>query len=287
MNIPGEIQQFCSEQFGTLISFQAASGGCINNGGKLTTSSEAVFIKWNSATRYPKMFSKEKLGLELLHKAEGLTIPEVRAVYEGELYSCIVMEFIESAIKVPAYWEQLGHGLAAVHSTSSTKYGLDHDNYMGSLEQYNDTCTDWLDFFIRSRLGPQIKLARDHNRMGKEPVQLFERLYTRLPDLLVTEPPALIHGDLWSGNIMTDSQGMPALIDPAVSFANREMDIAMTQLFGRLPAEFYDVYNNAFPMSPGWQERLDIYNLYPLLVHVNLFGGGYLSQTMHIVRRFI
>lgn len=284
--LPEEVKSFCLENFGTVRSFQHCSGGCINNGGRIDTACGVFFIKWNSATRFPNMFSKEKAGLELLLNTESLTIPQVVHVYEGSDYSCLVLEYLESGHRKSNYWEELGRGLALLHSKSATHFGLDHGNYIGSLKQSNTQHENWIDFFIHQRIAPQLELALSNGAMTERNVKEMEQLYKKFPHLLVSEKPALIHGDLWSGNIMTDSSGDPALIDPAVSFAHREMDIAMTQLFGSLPKQFYDAYNEAKPLEPGWQNRLDIYNLYPLLVHVNLFGGGYLSQVMQIINHY-
>lgn len=284
--LPDEIQSFCSERFGKVQSFQYCSGGCINNGGKITTYSGEFFVKWNSSTQFPDMFSKEKQGLQLLSKSTSLTIPKVVEVYEGTQYSCLVLEYLNSAPKKLDYWVQLGRGLALLHAENASHFGLDHDNYMGSLKQKNSAHSNWIEFFIHQRIDPQIKLALANNKIGKNDKKAIEALYPKLPDLFPAEKPSLTHGDLWSGNIMPGSNGEPALIDPAVSFAHRETDIAMTQLFGSLPNEFYASYNEINPLTVGWKDRLELYNLYPLLVHVNLFGGGYLSQVMQIVKRY-
>ncbi len=284
--LPEEIQSFCAESFGTIKSFQHCSGGCINNGGRIETTSGGFFIKWNSATRFPKMFSKEKQGLELLSLADGLTIPKVEKVYEGVQYSCLVLEYIESGPRKPSYWEELGQGLALLHSQNAKSFGLDHNNYIGSLRQSNSQHKDWIEFFINERITPQVELAISTGTMQNKEAQNIERLYKRFTNLLVSEKPCLIHGDLWSGNIMIDAFGSPALIDPAVSFANREMDIAMIRLFGSLPNEFYESYNETKPLTAGWEGRLNLYNLYPLLVHVNLFGRGYLSEVIQIAKQY-
>ncbi len=285
--LPEEIRSFCESKYGRVDSFRPASGGCINNGGQLDTEKGVFFVKWNSSGRYPKMFDKEQMGLELLAQAKAMTIPGVVDVYNGPELSCIVMDYIKSAPPKSHYWQEFGRRLARIHQVSAPQYGLDHHNYMGSLEQVNTPRDSWIDFFTENRLQAQLKLATDHNRVDHSHVQKFDILYKRLPDLLVVEKPSLIHGDLWSGNIMVDESGLPAIIDPAVSLAHREMDIGMTQLFGRLPGVFYEAYNEVFPMTSGWPERCDIYNIYPLLVHVNLFGGGYLGQTMQIVNKYL
>ncbi len=232
------------------------------------------------------MFLKEKSGLELLASSASLRIPSVIAIYEGDDQSCLLLEYLESAPKKSNYWQNLGVGLARMHLITSHAYGLETDNFMGSLRQSNRYTESWVDFFTNERILPQVKLARDHGRIRQKEADLIETLCKKLPELINIERPALTHGDLWSGNIMTDELGEPVLIDPAVSFCHRETDIAMTTLFGWLTEEFYQSYTETLKLEPGWQERLDIYNLYPLLVHVNLFGGGYLSQVMQITKRF-
>ncbi|TRX58701.1 fructosamine kinase family protein [Fulvivirga sp. M361] len=287
MDIPEEIKKFCIRELGELQSFRSASGGCINNGGRLETHSGHVFLKWNSATRFPDMFTKEAKGLRLMQGPQCITVPQVIATYEGEQHSCLILEFLESSVPVKTYWEDLAIGLAGIHKMSADHYGLDHSNYMGSLVQDNAYHKNWIDFFIRCRLQPQLKLAVDHGKMQNDHIRLFEKLFQQLDVLLVTEPPALIHGDLWNGNIMTDNAGKPALIDPAVAYAHREMDLALMQLFGKPPLSFYQAYNETYPLVPDWEGRMDLYNLYALLVHVNLFGGGYLIQCMQIVKHYV
>jgi fructosamine-3-kinase len=141
-----------------------------------------------------------------------------------------------------------------------------------------------LDFFIEERLEKQLKLALSSGKMINSDADLFQRLYSRL-DIIPIEAPSLLHGDLWSGNFMTNADGMPCLIDPAVYFGHREMDLAMTKLFGGFDDEFYEAYNESFPLAAGFEERIDIHNLYPLMVHVNLFGGGYVQQVRGILKK--
>ncbi len=166
----------------------------------------------------------------------------------------------------------LGH-LLYVHPTSY-------------LYQSNKKHDNWIDFFRTERLEKQVKLARDHNRMGKTVVQSFENFYRALPEIFPIEPPAFIHGDLWGGNFMTDENGAPVIIDPAVYYGHREMDLGMSQLFGGFDHAFYEAYHHHFPLEKGWQERVDYCNLYPLMVHLNLFGGGYLNSVQSILRKF-
>lgn len=285
--LPHEIAVYCESVLGKLKGFQQVSGGCINNGGCLETYDGYVFVKWNYAARFKGMFSAEQKGLTLLAAPDCIRIPKVLYCYEGEEYSCLILEWLNSAPKQKDYWPILGRQLADLHRQTQSDYGLDHDNYIGSLTQCNQPMEDWVDFFITQRLTPQLKLAQDSQKITAIDVKSFEVFYKKLPSLLVIESPALTHGDLWSGNLMTDDEGLPTLIDPAVAYTHREVDLAFTTLFGGFDEVFYETYNEAFPLESGYIERLDIYNLYPLLVHVNLFGGGYYQQVMSILNRFV
>ncbi|HLT81000.1 MAG TPA: fructosamine kinase family protein [Cyclobacteriaceae bacterium] len=281
----GEVLQNTDKGSGPF-HFTPTGGGCINNGGRLRSAQGDFFLKWNSAQRYPGMFEAEAKGLALLHNTGAIRIPRVSTTGIADDYQFILMEFIPSAPRVGDYWEMLGGQLAKLHRTSWHQYGLDHDNYIGALPQQNTPGAEWVTFFIEQRLDPQLKRGVDAGSIGRDVVAQFDALYKRLPDILSTETPSLVHGDLWSGNLIVDDAGNPCLIDPAVYFGHREIDLAMTELFGGFDRRFYEAYQAAFPNPPGLSERLDIYKLYPLLVHVNLFGGGYLHDVRSILRSF-
>ena len=257
-------------------------GGCINNGGRLTTHQGEYFIKWNSASKYPRMFSSEASGLKLLASAGCVRVPSV--LFEGEQgeYQFIVMDFVVQRNASSSYWEDLGRGLAALHRVTSPMFGLDHDNYIGSLPQLNKQSDNWIDFYIHRRLEPQLAMLNASAGLRKK----FETLYKKLPDVFPVEIPALLHGDLWSGNLIKDADGRPCLIDPAVYFGNREMELAFTRLFGGFDQRFYDTYKEVSPLQPGYLERVDVCNLYPLLVHANLFGGHYMLEIDEILAQW-
>ena len=270
----------------TISSERSVGGGSINDAYRLDTTAGTYFVKTNQADRFPSMFEAEADGLRRLREVSAILTPELISTGELDDITYLLMEWVESGPRRSNYWEQFGRELAAVHRNSADHFGLERDNYIGSLPQSNTLHDQWSGFFIHCRMEPQVKMARDQNRLGMGDVLRFERLYGRLGALLPKEPPALLHGDLWSGNFLTGPDGGPVLIDPAVYFGHREMDIAMTRLFGGFDAEFYTSYNEAWPMERGWEDRMDLCNLYPLLVHVNLFGGGYRAQVEAILRRF-
>jgi protein-ribulosamine 3-kinase len=286
--IPKEIAEHLSAQLNFGIKdFSYVGGGCINPGGRLRTTQGDFFLKWNSATKFSKMFEAEARGLTLLRKPSVIHIPEVIATASLSQWQFLLLELIEGKKKSPRYWQNLGQQLALLHKNSSPSFGLDHDNYIGSLPQLNQRKNKWVDFFIEQRLRVQVELALKNSEINPQLAVQFELLFKKLPQLLPEENPSLLHGDLWSGNLITDSTGEPCLIDPAVYYGNREAEIAFTLLFGGFSTTFYESYNENYPLLPGSSTRSDIYNLYPLMVHVNLFGGGYLSQVISILNRFV
>lgn len=286
--IPQLVRQWLEEKLSVRSEgFVPASGGCINHGGEWITDKGSFFIKWNEKTRYPEMFAAEAEGLKLLHSKKCIHIPEVLIVDAINDVQFIVMEFIRSGRKKNYYSKQLGEQLAALHKKTNEFFGLNYDNYIGSLPQHNAKKKTWFDFFITQRLEIQLTLAEKNNLVTSVLQKNFELLYKKLPELLPVETPALLHGDLWSGNLMVDENGEPCLIDPAVYYGHREAELAFSTLFGGFETEFYDAYNSAFPLQAGFETRIDLYNLYPLLVHANLFGGGYIHQVTRIVQKVL
>ena len=262
------------------------SGGDINRAFQVRTQSGSYFLKYNDANRFPHMFETEALGLKLLKKPNAPRVPQVLAHGESGKHSWLLLKYIDQGSYGKAFWDNFGFALAQLHKNSQGTFGLDHDNYIGSLPQSNKNHQTWPEFFIEERLGKQMEMAHRKGLVDSALMQNFENLFKAIPSIFPYESPALVHGDLWSGNFICDTQGKPCIIDPAVYYGFREMDIAMSKLFGGFASRFYEAYHEAFPMVPGWQQRLDICNLYPLLVHVNLFGGGYLGSVRGVVEKF-
>ncbi len=241
----------------------------------------------NSSPDALTMFESEAYGLKLLKDTGSINIPEVLFCSKVDKVAFLLLNFIEQGLKNTDFWKTFGFQLAALHKTSNDSFGLDSNNYIGSLPQQNNQADNWIDFYIKERLQPQIDLAVKLSALDSTTIAKFEKLYKKLPDIFPTEPPALIHGDLWNGNFLINTKNQPVLIDPSVSFAHREMDLAMSQLFGGFDTLFYMSYDEAFPVEKGFDQRVEIYQLYYLMVHVNLFGGGYLSSVKNILSRYV
>jgi protein-ribulosamine 3-kinase len=270
-----------------LKDFAFSGGGCINHGGKLITTKGNFFLKWNDSKKFPGMFEAESKGLQLLRQPAAINIPQVIGFGEENSFQFLVLEFIEQRSRSKNYWQQLGEKLAQLHRQHSDTCGLDHDNYIGSLHQKNNQNTSWINFFIEQRLNVQLKMTENSGTVNSGWRKKFEALFLKLPALLPEEKPSLLHGDLWSGNLITDEKGEPCLIDPAVYYGNRETDLAMTKLFDGFDSEFYHCYNECFPLQKGFERRANLYNLYPLLVHVNLFGSSYKQSVENILDDFL
>jgi fructosamine-3-kinase len=239
-----------------------------------------VFIK-SSERVSPGMFAAEARGLEWLREARVLRIPEVVAVADAgaEEPRFLVLEYLDPGPRAPGFDETLGRGLAAMHRFGAPSFGLDHDNFIGRLEQPNAPGPDWPNFYREQRLEAELRRAADRGRADARLRRDFELLFARLSALVgPAEPPSRLHGDLWGGNLHVDEHGLPCLIDPAVYGGHREVDLAMMRLFGGFGRRVFEAYEEAWPLAPGAEARIPLYQLYPLLVHLNHFGGSYASS---------
>lgn len=234
------------------------------------------FVKYNHSG-YPDALQTEARGLALLRETLGnseLQVPQVRHVDSSRLE----MTAISPGSFNPARWAALGRGLAALHRRRGEHFGLEEDNYIGLNPQYNGLDDDWGRFFRERRLRPQVEMVKDATVKARF-AAILERQGASLADRLNAHNPfpSPVHGDLWNGNVLCDAHGQVWLIDPAAHWADREVDIAMTEMFGGFGAAFYDAYQEALPLAEGYTRRRDIYNLYHYLNHYNLFGAGYLG----------
>jgi len=277
-----------SAHLGRTLSFDgAASAGCIAETFAARAGAERVFIKTGEASRR-NMFEAEADGLSALAQAGTHRIPAVLALGETEGSAFLVLEWLELApISQRADAIAAGQALAALHRLQGERYGWHRDNIIGATPQDNTPSDAWPQFFARRRLKPQMDLARQ-NGHPKELIADGERLVELVPALLMDHRPApsLVHGDLWSGNAAM-VQGRPALFDPAVYYGDREVDLAMSELFGGFPESFYAAYREAWPLPPGYESRKTLYNLYHILNHLNLFGSSYLGQAKRMIARLL
>ncbi|HSR41255.1 MAG TPA: fructosamine kinase family protein [Longimicrobiales bacterium] len=264
-----------------IVDLRSVGGGCINPSARLETGEGAAyFLKWNA--RHPGLFAPEAEGLRALAASDAVRVPRVVGVGEGgeSAPGWLLLEYVPRGRAGPDYGRRLGRELAALHRTRGDAWGWPSDNFIGSLPQPNGPRASWAEFWVEERLRPQLARARESgHRPGSEGE--WKALFSRIGELVgpaEDEGPSLLHGDLWSGNVYPDSRGAPVLVDPAVYRGHREVDLAMTELFGGFPASFLEAYRESWPLAPGYEERRRaLYQLYPLLVHVNLFGGGYVA----------
>lgn len=262
-------------------------GGCINQAYKLTTSdNKNFFCKTNSASKFPQLFQKEKNGLLLIERQQVLRTPAIVACGETEHEQFLLLEWIDEGNKTKKFWEKFGHQMAAMHSVKGPAFGLDENNFMGSVVQQNFPLSNWPSFFAQYRLRPLAESCLKQGLLLSCHMRQLERLSAQLHNFFPDEPPALVHGDLWSGNFMCASNEEPVLIDPAVYFGHPSVDMAMTTLFGSFDKRFYEVYHEQFPLPPNYSEQWKICNLYPLLVHLWLFGSSYRPQIEHTLKEF-
>lgn len=291
--IPEQILKAISVYFGdhhhadfSIFSANPLGGGSINQVYQLKTSAGTFCLKYNRSDAFPKMFETEAMGLRLLASARTIRVPGFIFFNNLNDFSFILLEYITAAPRIKGFFSDFGRSLARLHRSGNELYGLDYNNYMGSLAQNNCYHAGWVEFFVEERLDKQVRLALRNELLDASAGKLFEKLYVTLDEILPEEPPCLVHGDLWSGNFIVSEEGKACLIDPAAYYGNREVDLAMSTLFGGFSPEFYSSYNEEFPLIDGWKERLEIYNLYPLLIHLNLFGSSYLPSILSVLRRF-
>jgi fructosamine-3-kinase len=265
-------------------------GGDINHAARLETADTRYFVKWHE--RPPgRFFECEALGLDLLREANAVRVPDVIGYgsVEESNTAFLILEWIEpGAAKGALSAERLGFTLAMQHQTRREFYGLDYDNYIGKLAQPNKRRDSWIAFYRDKRLGAQRKLAKRNGRLPAQRERLLEHLMDSLDQWINEDDcqPSLLHGDLWAGNWMVAEDGQPVILDPAVSYGDREADLAMTALFGGFPPAFYDAYHEILPRRPGHEQRQSLYQLYYLLCHLNLFGEGYGGSVDAILKQY-
>ncbi|MCC5904890.1 MAG: fructosamine kinase family protein [Balneolaceae bacterium] len=285
--LPESIHTILSEKYSLSIhSSRSVSGGSINQAYKLSTNRGELFLKWKQHSP-SDFFEREAEGLKELKSANGsLRIPDVIAVEKSSTHhpGFLLLEFIEEGRGGDSH--QFGAELARLHQTKGDYFGLHYDNYIGSLPQRNGQYDNWISFFVEKRINIQIKMGVDSGKLSASVVQSWKRLASKLDNIFPPCKPSLLHGDLWGGNYLFDTSGLAVLIDPAVYYGHPEVDLAFTKMFGGFSRDFYNGYQSVSPIEGGFDERVPIFNLYPLLVHVNLFGGHYASKFQSLIKKY-
>lgn len=283
MTVPGPVLAWlAAEGHGRVVELQPVAGGCINQGAILRTASGPSFFLKQNSDAPADMFLREVEGLRALVVEGGPRLPA--ALLTGADF--LLLEDLRPAAPTPEYWETFGRQLARLHGHTSDTFGFQHDNFLGTTPQPNPPTPDGFEFFAVDRLEFQARLAHARGLLAASDLERALKLARSLRNWIPEQPASLIHGDLWSGNALSGPAGEPAIIDPAAHYGWAEAELGMTDLFGGFPDPFYAAYLEVRPFQSGWRDRLPIYNLYHLLNHLNLFGGGYLGQVQEILRRF-
>ncbi|MEN8192332.1 MAG: fructosamine kinase family protein [Bacteroidota bacterium] len=282
MSLTPRIEEKLSEK---IITKTSVGGGCIANACIITTESgNKYFIK--SYGSNSDILRNEANGLKELAKVDAVRIPKVIVLDE----EFIVLEFIEQGRNKKSFSSDFGRQYAKMHKFKAEKFGFYENNFIGSNPQINLPENDnWIDFFWQNRLLYQYQLAEHNHFIDSDFKDSFKKLENSFSSIVsgTEEPPTLLHGDLWGGNFMVDNNGSAVLIDPAVYYGHREADLAMTKLFGGFDSDFYKAYQEEFPLIEDWEYRIDLYMLYHVLNHLNLFGTGYYSQAISIIKKYI
>ena len=265
------------------------SGGCISSAYKLKLNNKReLFLKHNTSASN-KMFITEAHGLQELNKAAAIRVPEV-IMYDDDF---ILLEYISQGNKSKKFFSEFGRSFALMHKYTSENFGFYEDNFIGSNVQKNIPADkekeSWTSFYFNKRILFQLELAEKLGYATSELIKGIGKLEENIEEIIGTndEEPSLLHGDLWGGNYMVDENGNACLIDPAVYYGHREADLGMTKLFGGFSSEFYEAYNEANPLQDGYEYRENIYKLYHVLNHLNLFGGGYYSQAISLIHFYV
>lgn len=268
------------------MSENPAGGGCIANARIIRTVSGKEYFLKSYTSGGSTIFLNEANGLRELAKAQAVRVPEV--IHTGDKF--LLLEKITQGGRKKDFFAEFGTRLARLHMYRGEKFGFFENNFIGSNPQINlPQSKSWADFYFNNRLMYQFRLAESKGYADSEFRASFRKLESRVYSILDESngDPSLLHGDLWGGNYMKDENGNPVLIDPAVYYGHREADLAMTFLFGGFSPEFYNAYNETYPLSEGWQQRLGIYKLYHLMNHLNIFGSGYYRQTVEMIKEYI
>ncbi|MFV0391625.1 MAG: fructosamine kinase family protein [Paludibacteraceae bacterium] len=269
-----------------ILNISSISGGDISLAYALESKSQKYFLKVNVKSFAKNMFQAEWRSLQAIEETKTIAVPHAYLVDEVAGKSFLLMDFIESRRPNAKDFKHLGRDLAKLHLTTDSKFGFSSDNFIGSLPQSNSRHTDWAEFYWNERIAPQLTIAVKNEMLLENQIPEKETALKIFLQVFGDVTPAFLHGDLWGGNYLISSSGIPYLIDPAVYFGHSMVDIAMTKLFGGFDTEFYDSYHEIIPKPDLFHEQIELYRLYYLLVHLNLFGKSYRSSVVSILEKF-
>ena len=278
------ITQATGQEF-AIANTKSVSGGCINQGYKISSDEAEYFVKLNDASQI-EMFVAEAIGLKQMYATGTITVPQPICYGTVESASYIVLQWLDLGRGNSQSYREMGRQLATMHRQGTAeRFGWERNNTIGSTPQINTQDDNWADFFAEQRIGYQLKLAKRRGGNFPDTKKVVEAVRNKLADRV--PQVSLVHGDLWSGNAAIAADGSPVILDPATYYGDRETDLAMSELFGGFPAAFYQGYNEAWQLDSSYQGRKNIYNLYHVLNHFNLFGGGYANQAKRIIGQII
>jgi len=262
-------------------------GGDINDAFRLESFNKKYFLKVNSAKNFPNLFNKEARALTFLEQTNTFNVPKILTTGEaGDDFQYLLMDWIEPSTPSVINWENLGRNLAKLHQNTHNQFGWNEDNYIAIVLQPNKKTSTWQEFYTENRIMPMMKLLQKKKLITSKQVKSAENLCKQLNSIFPEEQPSLIHGDFWNGNILADKNGEFTVIDPAIYYGHREMDLAIARLFGGFDDAFFDAYQEVFPLEPNCKERLPIAQLFPLLIHAYLFEGYYVKDVQAILKKF-
>ena len=270
-----------------IISIRPISGGDIAHTERVDTKNRSYLVKSGSFPNAKELFEKEANGLAAIENSQTIATPKIMGNYSFDETSCLILEFIQTKLAGTEDMERFGRELAHFHLATRTGFfGFETDNFIGKLPQSNQKHTKWLSFYVKERLVPQFNLAQDLKLLGVSEIPTLKSLTENCTNIFGEVTPSLLHGDLWSGNYLISSSGNPYLIDPAVYYGHSEVDLAMSKLFGGFSTRFYDAYHEIIPPHGNQKELTEIYQLYYLLVHLNLFGTSYRNSVVGISKKY-
>lgn len=282
--IPKHIRDAISDK---IISTKPITGGSISSAYLIETKAKCYFLKINRDANALEMFNAEQKGLEAIKATNTIAVPTIHLVSSHQDRAFLLMDFIESKLPEPEDYARLATDLAALHLTpTDNDFGFESDNFIGSLPQSNSSDFDWAQFYWNERISPQLQMAIKQNLLSKKELPPKEQTVALFNRLFEKRTAALIHGDLWGGNFLISSDSTPYLIDPAVYRGDPMVDIAMSRLFGNFDYQFYDSYHKIIAKSQHYEKEIDLYQLYFLLVHLNLFGKSYYSSVSSILNKY-